>query len=467
MHRRWAIRAVVALTAFITMLDNTVVTAAAPTIAHDLGIPLTTVEWVAAAYLIAFAGLLLAGGRLADGYGPHRVLRYGLVAFTLASALAATAGGAATLIAARALQGAGAALVVPASLAIVAAQDERERVRCIATWTAAGAVGLAFGPTLGGALADHATWPWIFLLNVPIAALAWSLVRRSCGCHAGSPASTHDNGKIAGGSGAGMDWAGIGVGSLALTGAAYALIGGTADGFREASVVGAGGVAVGAGVAFVAVERRAVVALVDVRLFAVRAFSGGIAVQVLWGLGVNGVYFYTAVYLQGVRGFSPTGAGLAFLPLALAVAAGAPLTPALVARFGAGRTVAAGLALVAAGMTGVAAGGTNATLLAALAVVGFGSALTVPLGACVLAAVPADRAGVAAGVFGVAREVSGVLGIAGIGVVVGAGVDIGRGYTYGLLVAAALVLAGAVLSLATLPRAPEPAYAHDRDSVRD
>lgn len=448
MDRRWAIRAVVALTAFITMLDNTVVTAAAPSIASDLGIPLTTLEWVAAAYLVAFAGLLLAGGRLADGYGPHRVLRHGLAVFTVASALAAAAGGAGTLIAARALQGAGAALVVPASLAIVATQEERERVRCIAIWTGAGAVGLAFGPAAGGVLAEHAAWPWIFLLNVPVGLAARALVRE--------PARGGARGD------ARLDLAGLCVGSLALTAAAYALIAGTAHGFGAGAVVAAGTVAVGAGLAFVPVERRAVDALVDVRLFAVRAFSGGIAVQVLWGLGVNGVYFYTAVYLQGVRGFTPTGAGLAFLPLAIAVAAGAPLTPALVTRFGAARTVATGLALVAAGMTAVAAGGTTATLLAALAVIGFGSALTVPLGACVLGAVPADRAGVAAGVFGVAREVSGVLGIAGIGAVVGAGVDVGRGYTYGLLVAAALVLLGALLSLKTLP-----AYAHGRDSVRD
>ncbi|MCW6009348.1 MFS transporter [Micromonospora sp. CPCC 205371] len=449
MERRWTIRAVVALTAFITMLDNTVVTAAAPSIARDLGIPLTTLEWIAAAYLIAFAGLLLAGGRLADGYGPHRVLRHGLAVFTAASALAAAATGAGTLIAARALQGAGAALVVPASLAIVANRRERERVRCIAIWTAAGAVGLAFGPAAGGVLAEHASWPWIFLLNLPVGALAWSLVPPSRGAPSGARAER-------------LDWAGLVVGSLALTAAAYALIAGTAHGFGEGSVLGAGIVALGAGAAFVPVERRALAALVDVRLFAVRAFSGGIGVQILWGLGVNGVYFYTAVYLQGVRGFTPTGAGLAFLPLAIAVAAGAPLTPALVARFGAGRTVATGLALVATGMTGVAAGGTTVTLLAALTVIGFGSALTVPLGACVLGAVPADRAGVAAGVFGVAREVSGVLGIAGIGVVVGAGVDVGRGYTYGLLAAAALMLVGALLSLKTLP-----SYAHDRDSVRD
>jgi MFS family permease len=448
--RRWTIRVVVGLTAFITMLDNTVVTAAAPSIARDLGIPLTTLEWVATAYLITFAGLLLAGGRVADGYGPHRVLRHGLWVFTIASALAAAAGGAGTLIAARAVQGAGAALVVPASLAIVATRDERERVRCIAIWTGAGAVGLALGPSLGGVLAEHAAWPWIFLLNVPVGALAWFLVRRTRGCRGETPGT------------AGLDWGGLVTGSLALTAATYALIAGTARGFTDGPVLGAGAVAIGAALAFAPVERRAVAALVDVRLFAVRAFSGGIAVQILWGLGVNGVYFYTAVYLQGVRGFTPTGAGLAFLPLAVAVAAGAPLTPALVTRFGAGRTVAAGLVLVAAGMTAVAAGGTTATLLAALAVIGFGSALTVPLGACVLGAVPADRAGVAAGVFGVAREVSGVLGIAGVGVVVGAGADVGRGYAYGLLMAAALVLAGALLSVKTLP-----SYAHHRDSVHD
>ncbi|GFJ88470.1 MFS transporter [Phytohabitans rumicis] len=375
------------------------------------------------------------------------MLRYGLAAFTAASALAAVAGTASVLIAARALQGAGAALVVPATLAIVAAQGERERMRCIAIWTAAGAVGLGLGPTTGGVLSEHAHWSWIFLINLPAGAAALACC---------VPLAEH---RPAGA--APVDWAGLATGSLGLLALAYTLIAGTARGFDAPAVLLAAAVAAGAGVAFLPVERRSAAALVDVRLFALRAFSGGIAVQVLWGLGVNGVYFYTALYLQSVRGFTPTGAGLAFLPLALAVAAGAPLAPPLVARFGAAGTVAAGLTLVATGMAAVAVGGSVATLLAALAVIGFGSALTVPLGACVLGAVPADRAGVAAGVFGVAREVSGVLGIAVIGVVVaGAGPGLSVGYTYGLLVAAALVLLGAVLSLRTLP------YARQGDTLR-
>ncbi|MEJ3750135.1 MFS transporter [Actinomycetes bacterium KLBMP 9797] len=440
MDRPWAIRAVVGLTALVTMLDNTVVTAAAPAIARDLDIALPTLEWVAASYLVAFAGLLLAGGQLADGYGHRRVLGYGLVAFTAASGLAAVAGGAATLIAARTLQGAGAALVVPATLAIVASRDERERVRCVAVWTACGAVGLALGPVAGGVLSQHGHWSWIFLLNLPAGAVALAC------CAAISDRRRPGVPR--------MDWAGLGTGSPALLAAAYALIAGTARGFTARPVLCAAVIAAVATVAFVRVERRTAAPLVDPRLFTARVFRGGVAVQVLWGLGVNGVYFYTAVYLQDVRGFTPSGAGLAFLPLALAVAAGASLAPALVARFGAARTVAAGLVLVAAGMVVVAAGGAVVTLLGALTVVGFGSALTVPLSACILGAVPEERAGVASAVFGVAREVSGVLGIAGVGVVValvGDGVGFATGYTAGLVAAAGLVLCGALLSLRTLP----------------
>jgi MFS family permease len=175
-------------------------------------------------------------------------------------------------------------------------------------------------------------------------------------------------------------------------------------------------------------------------------------VQVLWGLGVNGVYFYTAVYLQEVRGFPPAAAGWAFLPVAAAVALGAPFGPRLVLRYGARGTVALGLFLVGAGIGTVAfASAHTPTLLAAFAVIGFGSALTVPLAAVVLAAAPPGQAGVAGGVFAVAREASGVLGIAGVGVVVAAHGDLAGGYRLGLCVAAGLVWLGVLIGARTLP----------------
>ncbi|WP_431897442.1 MFS transporter [Nonomuraea sp. bgisy101] len=210
--------------------------------------------------------------------------------------------------------------------------------------------------------------------------------------------------------------------------------------------------AVGA-VAFVVVERRAAEPMVDLALFTARSFTGGVVAQVLWGLGVNGVFFYTAIFLQGVLGFSPTASGVAFVPLAVLVVAVTPLVPLVERRMGAGRTAAAGLVLVAAGMGSVAFLGPGdgwGELLPAVCAIGVGSALTMPLGSAVLGAVPETRAGVAGGVFTVGREISGLFGIAAIGVIVQSAGTFASGYSAGLLVAAALVLVGAAVSVAAL-----------------
>ena len=430
MNRSRALLAVVTATAFLTMLDNTVVTVAAPSIARDLGVGLAALEWVATGYMLPYAGLLLAGGRLTDRYGTRRVLLAGLALFTAASLAAGLAGHLAALLAARAAQGAGAALLVPATLAAVAAAGERDRLRGAAAWTAAGAVALAAGPVAGGVLSEHLHWSWIFLLNVPVGLAALATARYAVGERPRSGPAT-------------LGVAGVAAATGALTAVTFALTSGSAYGWAAAVVL----VAV-----FGVVERRGRAPLLDRRLFAAPAYRGGVAVQVLWGLGVNGVYFYTAVYLQDVRAFSPAAAGLAFLPVAAAVAAGAPFAPRLVLRHGARRTVALGLGLVGAGIGVVAAGSARTpVLLAAFAVIGFGSALTVPLAAVVLAAAPAGHAGVAGGVFAVAREMSGVLGIAGVGAVVAASGDLAGGYRLGLAVAAALVAAGALIGARTLP----------------
>jgi MFS family permease len=201
--------------------------------------------------------------------------------------------------------------------------------------------------------------------------------------------------------------------------------------------------------------------MVDPRLFARKEFTGGLVVQVLWGLCVTGASFYTALYLQQTRGYSPVAAGAAFLPVAAAVALGAPLAAFLVRRHGPARTVSAGLILVAAGLAVVAVAGLP-VMLAALFVVGFGSALTVPLAAVVVAAAPPGRAGVAAAVLGTAREFSGVLGVGGIGVLVSAGHGLARGFPLGLAAAAVVALIGALAGARTLPGAgagPEPSAA--------
>jgi EmrB/QacA subfamily drug resistance transporter len=436
MRRPTTILGIVVCTAFLTMLDNTVVTVAAPSIARDLHTPLPVLEWVATAYMLTFAGLLLAGGRLADRHGHRRVLMVGLALFTAASLAAGLAQDVGMLIAARAVQGTGAGLLVPATLAVIAGGDERDRMRGAAVWTASGAVALAAGPVLGGALSQHAHWSWIFLLNVPVGLAALAVVRLGLPDRAQPGCDS-------------LDLGGLVTSTLALLAAMYAL---SLD--ARAWVL-----AVGFTLAFVHIERRVPAPMIDLELFRDRAVAGGIGVQALWGLGVNSVYFFTSIYLQDVRGHSPTGAGLALLPTAVALAVGAGFAPGLVRRWGAARAVAGGLALVALGIAGVAFTASLGAFLVAAGIIGFGSALTVPLGAVVLGAAPPGRAGVAGGAFAVAREASGVLGIAGIGVIV-----VGGGYRVGLAAAAVVVLGGALVSLRTLPGrrlalSPEPVLA--------
>ena len=433
MSRPATVLGLVVGTAFLTMLDNTVVTVAAPAIARDLHASLPVLEWVATAYMLTFAGLMLAGGRLADRHGHRRILSAGLMLFTAASLAAGLANDALTLIAARAAQGTGAALLVPATLAVVAGVEERDRMRAAAVWTASGAVALAAGPVLGGFLSQHAHWSWIFLLNVPVGLAALAVVRWKIE-DAAQPGCDS------------LDLPGVVTSTLALLAAMYALS------FDARAWIAAAGFAI----CFVLIERRAPAPMLDLPLFRDRAVAGGIGVQVLWGLGVNSVYFFTSLYLQNGRGYSPTETGLAFLPTAVALALGAGFAPGLVRRLGAARTVAAGLVLVALGIVGVALTASLGLFLVAAGVIGFGSALTVPLGAVVLGAAPPGRGGVAGGMFAVAREASGVLGIAGLGVVV-----MRDGYTVGLATAAAIVLGGALMSLGTLPGRVAPA----RDSV--
>ncbi|MED7929413.1 MFS transporter [Nonomuraea sp. LP-02] len=437
---RWLLTAV-ALAGFLTTLDNTVVTVALPSIQRDLGAGLAALEWVATGYLLTFAGLMPAGGRLADVWGHRATLLTGLTLFTAASFAAGLAGAVGPLVAARLVQGAGAALVLPATLAVLAVLDERRRSTGVAVWMASGAAALALGPVVGGYLSQHAHWSWVFLVNVPLGAAVVALAALAV------PASRPVR--------RALDVPGVLASAVFLASGTFALIHGGEHGYGSPAVVAALALCAGGGAAFAVAERRAADPMVDLRLFAVRAFAGGVAAQVLWGLGVNGVFFYTAIFLQGVLGFTPTGSGLAFVPLALLVVLVTPLAPLLERRVGAGRTLAAGLTLVAGGMAVAAtleAGDGWGRLLPAVCAIGIGSALTMPLGSAVLGAVPQDRAGVAGGVFSVSREVSGLFGIAAVGAVVQAAPSFATGYATGLLAAAGLVLAGALIALRTLKR---------------
>ena len=462
----------VALATFMTYLDNNIVNVAMPAIQQDLHLTISGLEWVVSAYILVFASLLLAGGRLADVFGRKRLFLIGLGIFTVASLAAGLAGTAAELVTSRAVQGLGAALVTPTTLAIISATytDARKRAAAVGIWSGVGALALAVGPLLGGVLSQHASWEWIFIINVPVGIatllLGWRVI----------PESRIEAGPRR------LDVPGVltsAVGLLALT---YGLIEGQSRGWTSPVILTCFAVAVLLGAAFVTVERRSRQPMVALALFRERVFSGGLIALMMWGFGLFGIYFFTSLYLQNVLGFSPTKAGLAFLPMALLMAAGAVISEQITHRVGAARVVGFAMVLMAAGIASVSFLSADATyldLMPGFAVIGIGGGLTVPLTASVLDAMPRAEAGVASGIFNAAREISGLLGITVIGAILAARqsgllttgstpVDAFLGgYRVGILVAAGLVLAGALAALIGLRRPAGTTGLRPRRGARD
>jgi EmrB/QacA subfamily drug resistance transporter len=447
----------VGLATFMTYLDNNIVNVAIPDIQRELVLSTAGIEWVVSGYILTFAGLLLAGGRLADAFGRRRLFVIGLAVFTASSLFAGLATGAASLIAARALQGIGAAAVTPTTLAIISATftDPKERNAAVGIWGGVGALALAVGPVLGGFLTQHISWEWIFWINVPfgIATIAlgvWAIQE-----------SREDEAR-------GLDLPGLALSTTSLFALTWALIEGHGRGWTSAGILGAFAVAAVAALAFVVVERQVAEPMVDVSLFARREFTGGIVALMLWAFGLFGIYFFTSLYLQGVLGFSPTKAGAAFVPMAVLMAVSAVVSDRVAARFGAYHSTAIGMVAMGLGIASTALLGKDATylsLMPSFAVIGIGGGLTIPLTATVLGVMPTSQAGVASAVFNASREVAGLLGITVIGAVLtsrqGHALAAGHspvdayltGYRTGLVLAAALVLAGGAAAFAALRRA--------------
>ncbi|MGW0485548.1 DHA2 family efflux MFS transporter permease subunit [Nonomuraea sp. NPDC003214] len=451
MERRWWALGAVTLGTFMTYLDNNVGNVALPTIQRELGLTLAGLEWIVSGYILVFAGLMLAGGRLADVFGARRVFAAGLGVFTLASLAAGLATDGGSLIAARAVQGVGAALLTPTALSLITQifPDGTERGRAVGIWSAAGALSMALGPVTGGFISENWHWGWIYLINVPIGVATLGLA-----LWAVRPAFTRVRHSL--------DLPGLVTSAIALFALTYALIEGEAAGWTSPEILTAFAVTAVAAVAFLLVEARAAEPMIDLSLFRARRFTGGVITSGIWSFGVFGIYFFSALWLQNVLGFSPTEAGAAFVPMALVMGVVAVLSQRIGAALGMGRTVALGLALMAAAIyliSGVGADGGYADVLPWFVLYGLGGGLLVPLTAAVLSGMPTGRSGVASGVLNVSREVFGLLGITVLGAILTSRQAAGDGpplvafldaYRFTLVIAAVVVLAGIPVALRTL-----------------
>jgi len=370
----------------MSYLDNNVINVAIPTIQRSLHLSVSGLEWVVSSYLLTLAGLLLVGGRLADVYGQRRLFLVGMAVFTLSSLAAGLAGSGDVLIASRAIQGIGAALLMPTTLAIIMATftNIRERSMAIGIWAAVGALALALGPVVGGLISQHLRWGWIFLINVPVGVITFAIAVFYVGESRAESAARQ------------LDLPGLVTSALSLFALTYALIEGNVSGWTAPLILGAFAVAVGAGAAFGAIEARTANPMVDLSMFRRREFSGGTSTMMIWAFGILGIYFFTSLYLQQTLGFSPTKAGLAFVPMALCVAVFAGLAPQVEARAGAHRTVAFGMLLMVVGLVLFARLGLHAgydSLLSGFMLFGAGAGLmNVPLTNAVMQAVPATQA---------------------------------------------------------------------------
>ncbi|WP_405963510.1 DHA2 family efflux MFS transporter permease subunit [Streptomyces sp. NBC_00723] len=435
----WAL-VITSVAGFMAALDNLVVTTALPSIREDLGGGLGDLEWTVSAYTLTFAVLLMFGAALGDRFGRRRMFLAGLTVFTAASAAAAMAPGIGSLIAARAVQGVGAAVMMPLTLTLLtAAVPAAKRGMAYGIWGAVNGLAVASGPLIGGSLTEHVSWHWIFWLNVPLGLALLPLARLRL-------AESY-------GTGAPLDFPGTLLASGGLFGLVYGLVRGPADGWTSPLVLTglfAGAVLL---VGFVLHGLRAKNPMLPMRLFRSRAFAGINAASLLMFLGMFGSIFLLSQYMQGVLGYSPTEAGLRMLPWTGMPMLVAPIAGILSDRVGGRPVVATGLFLQAAGLGWMAAVATvdasYAVQLPGLIVSGIGMALFfAPASNLVMSSVRPQEQGIASGANNALREVGGALGIAIMSSIFAAqgGYESGQTFVDGLR--PALITGAAVVALA-------------------
>jgi EmrB/QacA subfamily drug resistance transporter len=454
-----AVLAVVAVAQFMVVLDTTVVNVALPTIKIDLHFSEQSLSWVLNAYVLMFGGFLLLGGRAADRLGRRRLFAAGIALFSGASLVCGLSQSEAMLLAARAVQGLGGAMVSPAALSIVLTtfKEGPERNRALAVWGAVAGAGGAVGVLLGGVIVQAISWRWVFFINVPIGAAVLVLTPRIV------PESRADSA-----SRRGYDLAGaiaITVGMLALV---FTLIKSTSWGWGSGKTIGGLAVAVVLICSFVLIERRQRDPLVPLRIFSNRSLSASDATMLLIAASLFGMFFFCTLYLQQILHFSALKTGVSYLPFSLTLVAGSGVASQLVNRFTAKPVLVTGLSITVAGfvvLTQVSGHGDYwSHVFPAMLVLGIGLGLSfVPITISATTGVAAEDSGLASGLLNTTQQVGGALGLAILSTVSttrlnhslhgGAPLPVAltHGFKGGFIVAAVMCAAGAVLAMVLLP----------------
>lgn len=432
---------------FMVILDTTIVNVALPALRADLHAGVAGLQWVVDGYMLTLAAGLLTGGAMADRAGARRVFQLGLALFAVSSLACGLAPDMALLVVARLVQGASAALSVPASLALLRAAfpGRSARARAIGAWGAIAGLAAATGPILGGVLVSEASWRLVFFVNVPIALIAMALTARYVPAPGPRPRPLDPGAQF--------------TGAVALAALTFALIEGGHTGLTPLTVAAAV-VFLAATAVFLAVERRVHSPMLPLELFGSTTFTGGTAVGLLINLGFYGELFVLNLYFQQVLHYSALTAGAALLPQMGMATVGSALSGRYTARTGGPRaTMLIGLLTGSAGLFGLTAVGTHtgyALLVAPLVATGFGMSFTMPAATtAVVDSAPAERAGLASGVINAARQLGGVIGVALLGALLsGATASFLPQLHVALVVAGAAFLLAAALTAFTVHRDP-------------